>query len=100
MLSLLLGVCFAFATFFGGGAAFTSPTQQLFQHQKINLGRQRVIIGASSERKPWEVLRFISQSSKFIKPPPLPLPFIGGEDGTKRIVERGMFHKVSLDVLD
>ena len=90
MLSLL-GVCFAFATFVGGGAAFTSPTQPLFtQHQKINLGRQRVIISASSERKPWEVLRFISQSSKFIKPPPLPLPFIGGGDGTKRIVERGM----------
>ena len=90
MLSLL-GIYIVFAALVGGAAAFTRPMhQQLFitKHQKVKVGRrQRVIIGA--ERK-WEVLRFISQSSKFIKPPPFPLPFIGGGEGTKRIVGRGM----------
>jgi len=34
--------------------------------------RSSTILAAADERKPWEVLRFISQSSKFVTLPPLP----------------------------
>jgi hypothetical protein len=49
---------------------------------------QMAVDGASSkERKPWDVLRFISQSSKFVTPPKL--PFIAATGGEKVIVQPG-----------
>ena len=49
-----------------------------------NLGR----LAASAEKKPWELFRFISQSSKFIKPPSLPFT---RQKGLKRKVLPGMY---------
>mmetsp|Transcript_5518 Transcript_5518/g.10640 ORF Transcript_5518/g.10640 Transcript_5518/m.10640 type:complete len:292 (-) Transcript_5518:58-933(-) len=43
---------------------------------------------SSKERKPWDIIRFVSQSSKFITPPSL--PFIGGsKESTRRKVGPG-----------
>mmetsp|Transcript_38088 Transcript_38088/g.82088 ORF Transcript_38088/g.82088 Transcript_38088/m.82088 type:complete len:288 (-) Transcript_38088:37-900(-) len=43
---------------------------------------------SSKERKPWDIIRFVSQSSKFISPPSL--PFIGGsKESTRRKVGPG-----------
>jgi hypothetical protein len=44
---------------------------------------------ASNVRKPWDVLRFVSQSSKFVKTPSLPLIGVG-KKGIKRRVGPGM----------
>ena len=71
----LLSVCLQAQTSCSLVNAFTSP--QLFS-QKLTYLKQLAATnddggGASaSERKPWELLRFISQSSKFVKPPSLP----------------------------
>ncbi|KAL3804256.1 hypothetical protein ACHAWO_009857 [Cyclotella atomus] len=49
---------------------------------------QMSVDGASSkERKPWDVLRFINQSSKFVTPPKL--PFIGATSDEKVTVQPG-----------
>lgn len=51
---------------------------------------QMAVDGASSkERKPWDVLRFINQSSKFVTPPKL--PFIGATSDEKVTVQPGQY---------
>ena len=50
---------------------------------------------STKERKPWEFLRFVSQSSKFVTPPSL--PFIGGgKKGTSRKISPGMLYLESV----
>ena len=89
----LLSVCLQAQTSCSLVNAFTSP--QLFSQKPTLTSKQYLKQlaatndndgGASaSERKPWELLRFISQSSKFVKPPSL--PFVKGR---KRQVLPGM----------
>mmetsp|Transcript_22923 Transcript_22923/g.49592 ORF Transcript_22923/g.49592 Transcript_22923/m.49592 type:complete len:265 (+) Transcript_22923:153-947(+) len=53
-----------------------------------NRGRLAAADNDNDERKPWDIFRFVSQSSKFVTPPSL--PFIGGgKKGTKRKIGPG-----------
>ena len=69
---------------------------------------------SSNERKPWDVFRFVSQSSKFVTPPPL--PFIGdaGKKANKKVgpgkacilyfmyhaMQKGMYHVLIIILLN
>jgi len=67
--------------------AFTSPELTVFRIQsKPTTSAIRAESGSSKERKPWDVLRFVSQSSKFVRPPPI--PFLGGSrnGGTRKVL--------------
>ena len=73
-------------------AAFTAPqpvsSVRLAQHALYAADNDDATSSSTKERKPWEFLRFVSQSSKFVTPPPL--PFIGGgRRGSKRKVVQG-----------
>lgn len=73
-------------------AAFTAPqpvsSVRLAQHALYAADNDDATSSSTKERKPWEFLRFVSQSSKFVTPPPL--PFIGGgRKGSKRKVVQG-----------
>ena len=43
------------------------------------------------DRRPWDMLRFVSQSSKFIRPPSLPQFIIGGAGKNMRRIGSGMY---------
>ena len=74
--------------------AFTSPCSSVTHHHTSP--RATTVLRAeegSKERKPWDVLRFVSQSSKFVTPPPI--PFIGGpRNGGTRKIGPGAFFRV------
>lgn len=83
------------------GAFSPQPLTHRTTSPSYNLGR--LLAGdddassSSKERKPWDVFRFVSQSSKFVTPPSL--PFIGGgKKGAKRKILPGMCDVVSLGI--
>lgn len=58
------------------------------RHQK----KRNTTLAAADERKPWELLRFISQSSKFVTFPPSPF----AKSSMKRKIGVGKFFRKTL----
>lgn len=64
-------------------------------HARVGGGRRLAAGGegdapssSSNERRPWDLFRFVSQSSKFVSPPSL--PFLGGgRNGERRKIQPG-----------
>ena len=72
-----------------GANAFASPSSK--RHAISSQSATRLLAAgddtSNKERKPWEIFRFISQSSKFISPPKL--PFLRVKDGERVRIEPG-----------
>ncbi|KAL9178778.1 hypothetical protein ACHAXT_003909 [Thalassiosira profunda] len=76
-----MGACFvSLVALLSLGLLAISPSADAFAPQPSVSSRRGIALhasdDASKERRPWEFLRFVSQSSKFVTPPPL--PFLGG----------------------
>lgn len=87
--SALLALCFQATPLAHGFSSqiFIHANPPLYQTGRLAASGDED--AASNVRKPWDVLRFVSQSSKFVKTPSLPL--IGfGKKGIKRRVGPGM----------
>ena len=50
----------------------TTTSNHISRREKRSCKQSSTSLAAADERKPWELLRFISQSSKFVTLPPLP----------------------------
>lgn len=50
------------------------------------------VVGQKQNRKPWDIFRFVSQSSKFIRPPSLPRLIVFGGKKNKRLVRSGRYY--------
>jgi hypothetical protein len=87
--SALLALCFQATPLAHGFSSqiFIHANPPLYQNGRLASSGDED--AASNVRKPWDVLRFVSQSSKFVKAPSLPLIGVG-QKGIKRKVGPGM----------
>lgn len=87
--SALLALCFQATPLAHGFSSqiFIHANPPLYQNGRLAASGDED--AASNVRKPWDVLRFVSQSSKFVKTPSFPLIGVG-QKGIKRKVGPGM----------